>query len=71
MLTGSIFVVIAIIRMSLILVILGFICILVTLPIKAMWWKCPYCSAPLPWRKMKPNNYHYRCMQCGKEIEGI
>ena len=66
---GSVTLVISIVSRSPLLLVFGFICILAALPMKVIFWRCPYCSAPLPWWKEKYKNFPYRCRQCGNEIE--
>jgi len=61
---------IALLAKSVLLWGLGSVCVLMPLPIRISYWKCPHCAAPLPWdRRIRQGKYPYRCTHCGKEIE--
>jgi len=48
---------------------IGFACIIIGMPIKLTYWRCPYCRTPLPFSPPKKGPYLYRCTGCGAELD--
>lgn len=68
---GCVVLLFALLRGSMALLLIGFALILISLPIKMLYWRCPHCGAPLPWSRLGKGAYSYRCNVCGNEIEGL
>ena len=52
----------------LVLFYIGLGLLFLTVPLQAIFWRCPCCKSPLPWPVPK-GKHLYRCTKCGTEIE--